>query len=202
MNYENLYVNLLLKHGTEVKPNLGYYERHHIVPKSMGGDNSKSNLVYLSGRAHFVAHHLLYKIHKNQEMATAFYGMCDLNRRPERYLPTGRQYEAARLAFSIHGHMRLDVYRENNREHALQQWADPVSREKILRNLMPMFSDVNHPMYMKGMTGDAHPRSRPIQTPLGRFGSVRDAGRAFNIAHNVISRRCKSANHPEYYYLD
>ena len=39
-----------------------YYEKHHIVPKSLGGDNSKSNLVYLSAKEHFVCHLLLTKM--------------------------------------------------------------------------------------------------------------------------------------------
>jgi hypothetical protein len=37
----------------------GYLERHHIVPKSLGGTNKKSNLVSLTFREHFVCHRLL-----------------------------------------------------------------------------------------------------------------------------------------------
>jgi hypothetical protein len=40
----------------------GYVEKHHIVPKSLGGDDSASNLVVLSAREHFVAHLLLTKM--------------------------------------------------------------------------------------------------------------------------------------------
>jgi hypothetical protein len=40
----------------------GYTEKHHIIPKSMGGSNKSSNLVKLSARQHFVAHWLLTKI--------------------------------------------------------------------------------------------------------------------------------------------
>lgn len=204
MNYQNLYVNLLIKHGTEDKPLIGYYERHHIVPLSLGGDDTAYNLVYLSGRAHFIAHWLLYKIHKNTAMATAFYGMCDLNRRPERYKPSSRVYELAKKAFSENNHMKTAEHRLRASVSASNQWSNEDSRSKILVNLMPMFDDKTHPMYMKGKTGDAHPRSRRINTPLGIFGSVRDAGKAFNIAHNVISRRCKSnlPKYAEYSYLD
>lgn len=35
MNYENLYVNLLIKHGTEEKP-IGYSEHHHIIQLFLG----------------------------------------------------------------------------------------------------------------------------------------------------------------------
>lgn len=39
-----------------------YYENHHIVPKSLGGGNSKENLVLLTAREHFVCHLLLTKM--------------------------------------------------------------------------------------------------------------------------------------------
>lgn len=41
---------------------LGYVERHHIIPKSLGGDNSPCNLIFLTGREHFLCHWLLVKM--------------------------------------------------------------------------------------------------------------------------------------------
>jgi hypothetical protein len=38
----------------------GYTEKHHIIPSSLGGDNSKENIVSLTAREHFVCHLLLY----------------------------------------------------------------------------------------------------------------------------------------------
>jgi hypothetical protein len=40
----------------------GYTEKHHIIPKCLGGDDSKDNLVRLSARQHFVCHKLLVKM--------------------------------------------------------------------------------------------------------------------------------------------
>jgi hypothetical protein len=39
-----------------------YIEKHHIIPRSLGGSNSKENLVKLTAREHFVCHLLLTKI--------------------------------------------------------------------------------------------------------------------------------------------
>lgn len=39
-----------------------YTERHHIIPSSLGGDDSKDNLVRLSAREHFLVHWLLIKM--------------------------------------------------------------------------------------------------------------------------------------------
>lgn len=40
----------------------GYVEKHHIIPRSFGGSNSKTNLVNLTAREHYVAHALLWKM--------------------------------------------------------------------------------------------------------------------------------------------
>jgi hypothetical protein len=40
----------------------GYFERHHIIPRSLGGPNTKPNLVNLTAREHYVAHLLLVRM--------------------------------------------------------------------------------------------------------------------------------------------
>ena len=62
MNYKNIYSSLIEKAKQRVSLE-GYFEKHHIIPKSLGGSNSKSNLVNLTAREHFIAHCLLAKIH-------------------------------------------------------------------------------------------------------------------------------------------
>lgn len=51
MNYQKIYDCLIsrgLKRGLNKKKIDYYTERHHIIPKCMGGDNSKENLVLLT----------------------------------------------------------------------------------------------------------------------------------------------------------
>lgn len=43
----------------------GYKEQHHILPKSLGGNNNSSNLVYLTAKEHFLCHRLLCEIYPN-----------------------------------------------------------------------------------------------------------------------------------------
>lgn len=42
-----------------------YLETHHILPRSLGGKDTKENLVNLTAREHFLAHLLYEKISKN-----------------------------------------------------------------------------------------------------------------------------------------
>ena len=65
MNYIKIYNSLVSNKVDRRKGKDVYYESHHIMPKSLGGDNDKSNLVLLTAREHFVAHRLLTKIYPN-----------------------------------------------------------------------------------------------------------------------------------------
>lgn len=41
---------------------VGYSERHHIIPKCIGGSNDALNIVKLTAREHFICHRLLIKM--------------------------------------------------------------------------------------------------------------------------------------------
>ena len=60
MNYNRIYTQLIEKAKLENNLDNVYYERHHIIPKSLGGPNTKSNLVKLVPRQHYIAHLLLF----------------------------------------------------------------------------------------------------------------------------------------------
>lgn len=49
-----------------------YYEKHHILPKHMGGDDSIDNLVLMTTQQHALAHFILFRIHKNKENKIAY----------------------------------------------------------------------------------------------------------------------------------
>jgi hypothetical protein len=64
-----------------------YVERHHVIPKSCGGSDDKSNLVKLTAKEHFIVHLLLTKILKGNnkaKMILAFNFMCDLKKKNSR----------------------------------------------------------------------------------------------------------------------
>jgi hypothetical protein len=42
---------------------IGYTEKHHIIPKCMGGTNASKNIVRLTAREHFIAHRLLTRMY-------------------------------------------------------------------------------------------------------------------------------------------
>jgi len=82
----------------------GYSENHHIIPKSLGGSNNKSNIVALTAREHFICHLLLTKMttgSSRSKMAKAAFMLTTSSSNQERYKITNRRYEKIKLEFSI-----------------------------------------------------------------------------------------------------
>lgn len=61
MNYKRHY-DLLITRGKNRMLD-GYVEKHHIIPRCMGGTDDVENLVQLTPEEHYLAHQLLIKIH-------------------------------------------------------------------------------------------------------------------------------------------
>jgi hypothetical protein len=61
MNYVGIYTALIERaKGRKIG---GYSERHHIVPRCVGGSDDNENIAELTAREHYVAHQLLIKIY-------------------------------------------------------------------------------------------------------------------------------------------
>lgn len=74
MNYLRIYTSLIDRAKNRVVS--GYTEKHHIVPKCLGGTESPDNLVDLTAREHYIAHWILAKCHKNYKLIFAWRSMA------------------------------------------------------------------------------------------------------------------------------
>lgn len=59
--YRKWYENIIENARGRITSSGAYFENHHIIPKSLGGDDGKENLVKLTAREHFLCHLLLTK---------------------------------------------------------------------------------------------------------------------------------------------
>lgn len=224
MNYEKIYNSLIDKRIKE-KSKEDYTETHHILPKSMGGDNTISNLVVLSAREHFIAHYLLWKIYKTKEMGFALHAM-----RMSKGLKklNARQYELLRLAFSKVNTGELNpMYGKCGKLHHLygtkmsletkqkisESQKGKKASEKTKLKLSELRQGSKHPQYNK-RGYDAVSKAKEVEQLnkdgllIQRFGSARDAARCTNTPHSNIINCClgkkyKSAGGYIWrYYLD
>lgn len=60
MDYQRIYREFIADRKSKPKPS-GYTERHHILPRSLGGGNEPKNLISLTAEDHLFAHVLLAK---------------------------------------------------------------------------------------------------------------------------------------------
>jgi hypothetical protein len=101
--YTRWYYNII--HRAQTRTLTGYFERHHIIPKSLGGNNSTTNLVNLTAREHFICHWLLVKMTTSvnkQKMANACNIMLHGTGKGQvRYTLTSKIYENLKLNLSI-----------------------------------------------------------------------------------------------------
>ena len=97
--YTKWYYNIINNAKIREKPK-SCLEQHHIIPKSLGGTNVKTNLVFLTTKEHYIVHHLLTKMltGKNKaKMNVAYWSMCTR----KNIKISSNQYEQGRKMCSI-----------------------------------------------------------------------------------------------------
>lgn len=118
MNYRHIYCKIISyaksqeKLGLRKKGNGEYYERHHILPKSLFPlwEKDKRNLVLLTAREHFFCHQLLCKIYPCKEMTYALFYMANCKKDDMKL--SSKLYEKVRLEYS--NYKSEDTKDENN----------------------------------------------------------------------------------------
>jgi len=98
--YFNIIENAKLKDRQD-----DYYELHHILPKSLGGSNKKSNMVKLTAREHFICHWLLTKMVDTTNLKWKMTNALGLmmwseNKNQTRYKINSRLYESLKKKHS------------------------------------------------------------------------------------------------------
>lgn len=107
--YTHWYHNIVAKAALRVNID-GYFEKHHIVPKALGGTDDESNMVNLTPKEHFICHRLLVKMTEGKakkSMAFAIWQMSSRRNKvsKNRHKPTARVYAMLKqqLSFACKG---------------------------------------------------------------------------------------------------
>ena len=109
MNYEQIYSSLILKRQLNPlsKKNC-YCESHHIKPRSIYPDlgKDKNNIINLTAKEHYVAHHLLMLIYKQKygekhsyylKMMNAFLFTCNIKNNQNKKYVSASLYEKLKI---------------------------------------------------------------------------------------------------------
>jgi len=81
-----------------------YKEKHHILPRCLGGNNKKENLVELTAKEHFIVHMLLCKFTKGitqEKMIYASWLMSQYKKNGRNYKVNSILYESLKIKRSV-----------------------------------------------------------------------------------------------------
>lgn len=111
-----------------------YYENHHIIPRSIGGNNDKENMVLLSFREHFLCHWLLTKMVSGDnvfKMNAAFYRMSTSSKFNTRKIGS-RQFEIMK-SYNKKTRLKYSEDRKNKHSEAIKKsWIGASERRLAL----------------------------------------------------------------------
>jgi hypothetical protein len=92
VNYQKIYDSLIERAKTRQQPE--FFEKHHIVPKCLGGSDNANNIALLTPEEHYLAHQLLTKLNPSHKgLAKAAHMMCSGR-------PTNKYYGWVRRRFA------------------------------------------------------------------------------------------------------
>lgn len=120
--------------------NTEYSEKHHIIPRSLGGDDSKENLVRLTAREHFICHLLLTKMltgGSRAKMILALSCMTLESKNQSRHKLKSRQYDYIRTELS------KCSQGSGNPSYGRKRTEDEIARAVASRKA----NDINRPKY-------------------------------------------------------
>ena len=153
MDYKKIY-NSLIERAKDRIPD-GYVERHHIVPRCMGGSDDKTNLVALYPEEHFLCHVLLVKMYpKNANLILAVGNMC-------RPIPSGRKKR------KLYGWLRREFAKtqsknqsgSNNSQYGMK-WINNGESSRKIRSIDPLPEGWSYGAIFPSRRGVKAPRQR------------------------------------------
>ena len=137
MDYRKHYIRLIETRLNRTSLKGEYYEKHHIIPKCWGGSNKKENIVKLTGREHYIAHWLLYRMRPHSTGISLAFWMMSFpgSKYVERgYRISSRAYSEAKQAMA-EANRKLNTGRKVKPEH-LVKWARNKNNCKSLINIV------------------------------------------------------------------
>ena len=183
--YHNWYKSII-KNAQQLDRKKGrgtYYELHHIIPKSIGGYNSKSNLVLLTAKEHFICHHLLTKFTEGvdlNKMVTALFLMCNNTE----FKVTSSIYERLKINHSKNmSEINTGMKRSINARINMSKSA--TGRKLSIETKIKL---------SESKTGIKHPKFKGYYiTPWGKFDSSYVASSSY-VSNITIINWCKNSN--------
>jgi hypothetical protein len=131
--YTTWYNNIIATAIARVN-HIGYFEKHHIIPKSLGGTNDPINIVKLTAKEHFVCHMLLPRMtigdHRSKMIKAAWMIATMGNKNQKRVKVKSRAYCALKRQWIEHGNLnkpKSEEHKNNMRKPKSEEHKQKIS---------------------------------------------------------------------------
>ena len=196
MDYNKIYDTIVstAKAKSKSKSRDCYTESHHIIPKSFGGSNKKTNLVELTAREHFVCHWLLTKIATSPEKMLAarraFYMMRTINEHQQKRYINSRAFEYNKL--KLYG--KNGLCRGKNAPRFGHTTSQSTRDKQRIARKKYLAENPDEMMRLKNMAKD---RTLEHQTKINvsNTGQTRTAASRKKMSESYIGKRMGADNH-------
>lgn len=144
MNYKLHYDKLIDRAKNRSILKTEYTETHHIIPKSVGGNNTKENLVKLFPEEHIIAHLLLVKIYNYQPaLVRAVHAMTNGFNQSKNKSNNNKKYGYLKRRYSeiMSNEMKSNHYLKNMNVDEREKFLDDNVRGKNNPNYGHNWSD-------------------------------------------------------------
>jgi hypothetical protein len=132
MNYQKIYNQIIERAKNRVLE--GYKEKHHIIPKCLGGSNEKENLVELTAREHFLCHMLLCEIYPNENKLKHALFLMSIGKQKAKvnhYAIGSRVYERLKKEYSeFLTDKKQSIETKNKKSESMKQFWASLSQEE------------------------------------------------------------------------
>ena len=199
MEYTKIY-NQIIERAQNRKLE-GYVEKHHTIPKCMGGLDIQENIVELTAREHFLCHRLLCEIHPTQIKLWYALWLMAIGKNKQNHLNlyklSSRNYEKLKIEFI--GRIK-GIPKPSNKGRKIT-WGDKISKS-LKGKPKPQGFNINNPN-LKGRLIN----NKPIlqYTLEGIFVkewvSAEDAGRTLNFSASSINACCRKKTKSSFKYF-
>lgn len=217
MNYSKLYHRIIENRLNNL--HVGYTEKHHIIPVSLGGSDSKENLVRLTAREHFICHWILVKMYKGTthsyyKMLKAFNMMCNsISTKQERYISCSRIFAFYREDMSKA--MSALQIGENNSQ-AGTMWIcnlDTKENKKVYNGQIPngwiagrnkwkmLIPSTRLPKKVKEKVSKKYLNGYAVLVNNVSYNSISHAADSLGLGHETARKRFTSKSFPGYIIL-
>lgn len=173
-----------------------YHERHHILPKCMGGSNDEDNLIDLYAREHYEAHRLLAQENrKDLGLIQAFWLMSHAGEKSNKYKITDKEYEEARLLFSqsIRGesHPLYGTHRTEEVKERLRKAHTGTRASLETRKIMS-----------EKHKGENNYWAKPVICDNQKFGHIGECAEHYRVSRNSMNNWLIGRNNMPQKFID